>query len=70
MRPRLLHLLHQLMNVSAGHHEIPLSAPTKILDTFPPTLPRGKENVIEAGADKTRFSEVRTSVARQTLLVP
>lgn len=40
-----------------GHHEIPLSAPTKILDTFPPTLPRGKENVIEAGADKTRFSE-------------
>ncbi|XP_069808178.1 serine/threonine-protein kinase/endoribonuclease IRE1 isoform X2 [Dendropsophus ebraccatus] len=40
-----------------GHHEIPLSAPTKILDTFPPTLPRGKENVIEGGADKTLFPE-------------
>ncbi|XP_040292016.1 serine/threonine-protein kinase/endoribonuclease IRE1 [Bufo bufo] len=40
-----------------GHHEIPLSAPTKILDAFPPTLPREQEKVIEAGGDKTRFSE-------------
>ncbi|XP_072270164.1 serine/threonine-protein kinase/endoribonuclease IRE1 [Pyxicephalus adspersus] len=40
-----------------GHHEIPLSAPTKILDTFPPTLPRGVENVIEPARDKARFNE-------------
>ncbi|KAG8535749.1 hypothetical protein GDO81_027851, partial [Engystomops pustulosus] len=39
-----------------GHHEIPLSAPTSILDRFPPTLPRGKEKVIEGGADN-RFPE-------------
>ncbi|KAM3920835.1 serine/threonine-protein kinase/endoribonuclease IRE1 [Leptodactylus fuscus] len=48
-----------------GHHEIPLSAPTKILDTFPSTLPRGKENVIESGADKTRFSEDVMGVAEE-----
>ncbi|XP_063816976.1 serine/threonine-protein kinase/endoribonuclease IRE1 isoform X1 [Pseudophryne corroboree] len=40
-----------------GHHEIPLSTPTKILDTFPPTLPRGEENIIETGPDKPRFTE-------------
>ncbi|XP_075034197.1 serine/threonine-protein kinase/endoribonuclease IRE1 [Mixophyes fleayi] len=40
-----------------GHHEIPLSTPTKILDTFPSTFPRGEENVIETGPDKPHFSE-------------
>ncbi|KAM8945730.1 serine/threonine-protein kinase/endoribonuclease IRE1 [Pelodytes ibericus] len=40
-----------------GHHEIPLAAPTKILDTFPTTLPRGGENIIEANLDKARFTE-------------
>ncbi|XP_063312230.1 serine/threonine-protein kinase/endoribonuclease IRE1 isoform X1 [Pelobates fuscus] len=40
-----------------GHHEIPLSAPTKILDTFPATFPRGEDNVIEANLDKSHFKE-------------
>ncbi|KAG9472052.1 hypothetical protein GDO78_021525 [Eleutherodactylus coqui] len=39
-----------------GHHEIPLPAPTKILDAFPPTLQR-ENNIIEAGADKVHFPE-------------
>ncbi|XP_018429302.1 PREDICTED: serine/threonine-protein kinase/endoribonuclease IRE1, partial [Nanorana parkeri] len=40
-----------------GHHETPLSAPTKLLDTFPSTLPRGGENVIETARDKARFNK-------------
>ncbi|KAM4691160.1 LOW QUALITY PROTEIN: serine/threonine-protein kinase/endoribonuclease IRE1-like [Rhinophrynus dorsalis] len=40
-----------------GHHEIPHSSPTKILETFPRTLPRGEEKVIEAGSEKSRFKE-------------
>ncbi|KAG8446071.1 hypothetical protein GDO86_013807 [Hymenochirus boettgeri] len=40
-----------------GHHEIPNSAPTKLLETFPNTFPRGAENVIETGPDKSRLPE-------------
>ncbi|XP_069604821.1 serine/threonine-protein kinase/endoribonuclease IRE1 [Ranitomeya imitator] len=55
-----------------GHHEIPQSAPTTILDTFPPTLPRGEKNVIEGGAEQTRFPEevVRTADETVTELPP
>ncbi|KAM9296635.1 serine/threonine-protein kinase/endoribonuclease IRE1 [Gastrophryne carolinensis] len=40
-----------------GHHEIPLAAPTKLLDTFPSTLPRGEENVIGSVRDKGFYNE-------------
>ncbi|XP_075436055.1 serine/threonine-protein kinase/endoribonuclease IRE1 [Ascaphus truei] len=40
-----------------GHHEIPLYAPTKILETFPTNLPRRDEKVIAAGSGNSRFTE-------------
>ncbi|XP_068120303.1 serine/threonine-protein kinase/endoribonuclease IRE1-like [Hyperolius riggenbachi] len=40
-----------------GHHETPLSAPSQFLETFPSTLPRGGENVIEITRDKVRINE-------------
>ncbi|XP_053902680.1 serine/threonine-protein kinase/endoribonuclease IRE1 [Malaclemys terrapin pileata] len=41
-----------------GHHETPLSAPTKILEKFPSSLPKRHENVIPADSDKASFEEV------------
>nr|XP_033816601.1 serine/threonine-protein kinase/endoribonuclease IRE1 isoform X2 [Geotrypetes seraphini] len=41
-----------------GHHELPLSAPTKILEKFPSNLPKGQENVITAGTEKKSFEKV------------
>ncbi|XP_030064277.1 serine/threonine-protein kinase/endoribonuclease IRE1 [Microcaecilia unicolor] len=41
-----------------GHHELPLSASTKILEKFPSNLPKGQENVIPAGAEKKSFEKV------------
>ncbi|KAM5126409.1 LOW QUALITY PROTEIN: serine/threonine-protein kinase/endoribonuclease IRE1-like, partial [Mantella aurantiaca] len=40
-----------------GHHEMPLSAPSQILDTFPSPLPRGGQKVIESARDKARYRE-------------
>ncbi|KAJ6656489.1 hypothetical protein lerEdw1_003777 [Lerista edwardsae] len=40
-----------------GHHETPLSAPTKILEKFPSNLPKKQENVIPADSDKVAFEE-------------
>uniref|UniRef100_A0A8C3EBB3 Serine/threonine-protein kinase/endoribonuclease IRE1 n=1 Tax=Corvus moneduloides TaxID=1196302 RepID=A0A8C3EBB3_CORMO len=41
-----------------GHHETPLSAPTKILEKFPSNLPKRPENVIPADSDKATIEEV------------
>lgn len=41
-----------------GHHETPLSAPTKILEKFPSNLPKRPENVIPADSDKAAIEEV------------
>ncbi|XP_069511092.1 serine/threonine-protein kinase/endoribonuclease IRE1 [Ambystoma mexicanum] len=40
-----------------GHHEIPLSAPAKILETFPSSYPKDHENVISSSSEKTSFEE-------------
>nr|XP_028568505.1 serine/threonine-protein kinase/endoribonuclease IRE1 [Podarcis muralis] len=40
-----------------GHHETPLSAPTKILEKFPSNLPKRHENVIPADSDKAAFEK-------------
>uniref|UniRef100_A0A803K5E8 Serine/threonine-protein kinase/endoribonuclease IRE1 n=2 Tax=Xenopus tropicalis TaxID=8364 RepID=A0A803K5E8_XENTR len=48
-----------------GHHETPNSAPSKLLETFPASLPRSQENVIEAGAEKPRFPEGVMGVANE-----
>ncbi|XP_060619095.2 serine/threonine-protein kinase/endoribonuclease IRE1 [Anolis sagrei] len=51
--------LHYLRNhwLLIGHHETPLSAPTKILEKFPSNLPKRQENVIPAESDKSAFEE-------------
>ncbi|KAH0629293.1 hypothetical protein JD844_011243 [Phrynosoma platyrhinos] len=51
--------LHYLRNhwLLIGHHETPLSAPTKILEKFPSNLPKRHENVIPAESDKAAFEE-------------
>ncbi|XP_027510053.1 serine/threonine-protein kinase/endoribonuclease IRE1 isoform X1 [Corapipo altera] len=41
-----------------GHHETPLSAPTKILEKFPSNLPKRPENVIPADSEKATIEEV------------
>ncbi|OXB64849.1 hypothetical protein ASZ78_006587 [Callipepla squamata] len=41
-----------------GHHETPLSAPTKILEKFPSNLPKRPENVIPADSDKVTIDKV------------
>jgi len=41
-----------------GHHETPLSAPTKILEKFPSNLPKRPENVIPADSDKVTIEKV------------
>ncbi|XP_018094098.1 serine/threonine-protein kinase/endoribonuclease IRE1 isoform X1 [Xenopus laevis] len=48
-----------------GHHEIPNSAPTKILDNFPASLPRGQENIIEASAEKPHIPEEVMEMANE-----
>ncbi|XP_053153299.1 serine/threonine-protein kinase/endoribonuclease IRE1 isoform X1 [Hemicordylus capensis] len=51
--------LHYLRNhwLLIGHHETPLSAPTKILEKFPSNLPKRHENVIPGNSDKAAFEE-------------
>uniref|UniRef100_A0A8V5H2V8 Uncharacterized protein n=1 Tax=Melopsittacus undulatus TaxID=13146 RepID=A0A8V5H2V8_MELUD len=41
-----------------GHHETPLSAPTKILEKFPSNLPKRPENVIPADSEKATIEKV------------
>lgn len=41
-----------------GHHETPLSAPTKILEKFPSNFPKRPENVIPADSDKVTIKKV------------
>ncbi|XP_044305442.1 serine/threonine-protein kinase/endoribonuclease IRE1 isoform X1 [Varanus komodoensis] len=50
---------HYLKNhwLLIGHHETPLSAPTKILEKFPSNLPKRQENVIPVESDKAAFGE-------------
>lgn len=50
--------LFQQMFLFKGHHETPLSAPTKILEKFPSNLPKRPENVIPADSDKATIEEV------------
>ncbi|NXF99613.1 ERN1 endoribonuclease, partial [Sakesphorus luctuosus] len=53
-----------------GHHETPLSAPTKILEKFPSNLPKRPENVIPADSDKATLEEVIDIVGGSSPEVP
>ncbi|XP_025052086.1 serine/threonine-protein kinase/endoribonuclease IRE1 isoform X2 [Alligator sinensis] len=53
-----------------GHHETPLSAPTKILEKFPSNLPKRHENVIPADSDKATFEKVLGVVESSTTELP
>nr|XP_013808558.1 PREDICTED: serine/threonine-protein kinase/endoribonuclease IRE1 isoform X4 [Apteryx mantelli mantelli] len=53
-----------------GHHETPLSAPTKILEKFPSNLPKRPENVIPADSDKATIEEVIDIVEGSSTEVP
>uniref|UniRef100_G1N759 Serine/threonine-protein kinase/endoribonuclease IRE1 n=1 Tax=Meleagris gallopavo TaxID=9103 RepID=G1N759_MELGA len=53
-----------------GHHETPLSAPTKILEKFPSNLPRRPENVIPADSDKVTIEKVIDIVEGSATEVP
>ncbi|NXX52722.1 ERN1 endoribonuclease, partial [Scopus umbretta] len=53
-----------------GHHETPLSAPTKILEKFPSNLPKRPENVIPADSDKATIEEVIDIVDGSSTEVP
>ncbi|XP_055650140.1 serine/threonine-protein kinase/endoribonuclease IRE1 isoform X2 [Falco peregrinus] len=53
-----------------GHHETPLSAPTKILEKFPSNLPKRPENVIPADSDKATIEEVIEIVEGSSAEVP
>ncbi|XP_027728902.1 serine/threonine-protein kinase/endoribonuclease IRE1 [Vombatus ursinus] len=49
-----------------GHHEIPLSASTTVLEKFPNKLPRHRENVIHADSEKSFEEKVIQIVDRNT----
>ncbi|XP_025902696.1 serine/threonine-protein kinase/endoribonuclease IRE1 isoform X1 [Nothoprocta perdicaria] len=53
-----------------GHHETPLSAPTKILEKFPSNLPKRPENVIPADSHKATMEEVIDIVEGSSTEVP
>ncbi|XP_061471498.1 serine/threonine-protein kinase/endoribonuclease IRE1 isoform X2 [Rhineura floridana] len=53
-----------------GHHETPLSAPTKILEKFPSNLPKRHENVIPADSDKAAFEEAINMAGSSTKDLP
>uniref|UniRef100_A0A8C9EVG7 Serine/threonine-protein kinase/endoribonuclease IRE1 n=1 Tax=Pavo cristatus TaxID=9049 RepID=A0A8C9EVG7_PAVCR len=53
-----------------GHHETPLSAPTKILEKFPSNLPKRPENVIPADSDKVTIEKVIDIVEGSATEVP
>ncbi|NXJ44854.1 ERN1 endoribonuclease, partial [Spizaetus tyrannus] len=53
-----------------GHHETPLSAPTKILEKFPSNLPKRPENVIPADSDKATIEQVIDIVEGSSTEVP
>lgn len=53
-----------------GHHETPLSAPTKILEKFPSNFPKRPENVIPADSDKVTIKKVIDIVEGSATEVP